>query len=388
MSETPNDLSRSPTALEQDATLVAVVEMSRSSWLVAGMIPGIERHPLKKIEPAEAALLALLQRWRDEARRIGRTIRRIAVAYEAGRDGFWLARWLRAQGIETHVIHPTSVAVSREHKRAKTDRLDTAMLMRVFLGWLRGERGHCGMVAVPTLEEEDAKRPSRERENLVGERTRLINRMKGALARLGIRGFKPELRRAPHRLDMLRTPEGAPIPPHTLEEFRRDLARLAVVRAQIEAIEQSRLQRLEQTPKDKAHVMVRLLANIIGIGVETADMLVREVLAKKLRDRRALARYAGLTGSPDESGSKRKEKGLAKSGNARVRRGLIQLAWRFLRFQKDSALAQWYRARTAGAQGARKTTMIVALARKLLIALWRLITIGEVPPGIVLRQVG
>jgi transposase len=187
---------------------------------------------------------------------------------------------------------------------------------------------------------------------------------------------------------MLRTPEGAPIPPHTLEEFRRDLARLAVVRAQIEAIEQSRLQRLEQAPKDEAHVMVRLLANIIGIGVETADMLVREVLAKKLRDRRALARYAGLTGSPDESGSKRKEKGLAKSGNARVRRGLIQLAWRFLRFQKDSALAQWYRARTEGAKGARKTTMIVALARKLLIALWRLVAIGEVPPGIVLRQVG
>ncbi len=387
MPQTPNDLSKSLTTLEQDATLIAVIEMSHSSWLVAGMIPGVERHPLKKIEPDEAALLALLRRWWEEAIKTGRTIRRVAIAYEAGRDGFWLARWLRSQGIEALVIHPTSVAVSREHKRAKTDRLDTAMLMRVFVGWLRGERGHCGMVAIPTLEEEDAKRPSRERETLVGERTRIINRMKSALARLGVRGFKPELRRAPQGLAMVRTPEGTPIPPHTLEELRRDMARLAMVRTQIEAIEQSRLQRLEQAPKDGAHAMVRLLANIIGVGVETADMLVREILSKDLRDRRALARYAGLTGSPDESGSKRREKGLAKSGNARVRRGLIQLAWRFLLFQKDSALAQWYRARTEGAKGARKTTMIVALARKLLIALWRLVTIGDVPHGVVLRQV-
>ncbi len=386
MPQTPNDLSRSLTALEQTATLVAVVEMSQASWLVAGMIPGLERQPLKKIAPNEAALLSLLQRWQEEAIKICQTIRRITVAYEAGRDGFWLARWLCSRGIEAHFIHPTSVAVSREHKRAKTDRLDTAMLIRVFLGWLRGERGHCGMVAVPTLEEEDAKRPSRERENLVGERTRIINRMKSALVRLGIRGFKPELRRAPQHLEKLRTPEDVPIPLRTLEELRRDMARLAMVRAQIEAIAQIRLQRLEQAPQDGAHAMVRMLANIIGVGVETADMLVREILAKELRDRRALARYAGLTGSPNESGSKRREKGLAKSGNARVRRGLIQLAWRFLRFQKDSALAQWYRTRTEGAKGARKTSLIVALARKLLIALWRLVTIGEVPQGIVLRQ--
>ena len=197
--------------------------------------------------------------------------------------------------------------------------------------------------------------------------------------------LKPELRRAPQRLEALRTPEELPIPPNMLEEFRRDLARLAMVREQIAAIEQARLERLEQAPKTGPHAMVRLLASITGVGVETADMLVQEVLSRGLRDRRAVARYAGLTGSPDESGSKRREKGLAKSGNARVRRGLIQLAWRFLMFQKESALAQWYRARTGGAQGARKTTMIVALARKLLIALWRMVTSGEVPHGVVLR---
>ena len=382
-----DDLSKSLTPFVQGNTLVAIIELSLSSWLVAGVVPGIARQPLKKLEPDEAELLRLLQRWRDEAVKSGCAIERLVVAYEAGRDGFWLARWLRAHEIEVHVIHSTSVAVSREHRRAKTDRLDTAMLLRVFMGWLRGERGHCGMVAVPTIEEEDAKRPHRERENLVGEKTRIVNRMKAALIRLGIRGFKPELRRAPLKLDGLRTPEGLPIPPNTLDEIRRDLARLAMVREQIDLIEQARLERITQGPKTGPNAMVRLVASIVGVGVETADMLVREVLSRDLRDRRAVARYAGLTGSPDESGSKRREKGLARAGNARVRRGLIQLAWRFLGFQKDSALTQWYRARTDGVKGASKTKMIVALARKLLIALWRMVTTGEVPEGVRLRPV-
>lgn len=206
-----DDLSRSSTALEQSETLVSVVELSRSSWLVGAIVPGVARQPLKKIEPDAPALMRVIERWRDEATCAGRAIKRIVLAYEAGRDGFWLARWLRARGIEVHVIHSTSVAVSREHRRAKTDRLDTAMLKRVFLGWLRGERGHCSMVAIPTLDEEDAKRPGRERESLVRERTRIINRMKAGLARLGIRGFKPELRSSPARLETLRTPEDVPL---------------------------------------------------------------------------------------------------------------------------------------------------------------------------------
>ena len=381
-----DDLSRCLATMDANSTLVVVVEMSQSSWLVGGLVPGVGRRPLKKLEPDAPSLLRLLERWRDEAVKAGQTISRIVLAFEAGRDGFWLARWLRARGVETHVIHSTSVAVSREHRRAKTDRLDTALLMRVFLGWLRGERGHCGMVAVPTIEEEDAKRPHRERESLVGERTRIINRMKGALVRLGIRGFKPELRKAPRQLDGLRTPEGMPLPINTLDEFRRDLARLAMVREQIGAIEQARLERLKKAPSTGPHAMVLLLASVVGVGVETADMLVREILSRKLRDRRAVARYAGLTGSPDESGARRRERGLAKTGNARVRRGLIQLAWRFLMFQKESALARWFCLRTQGPAGARRTTMIVALARKLLIALWRMVTTGEIPAGIVQRQ--
>jgi transposase len=380
-----SDLSRSLAPFDQNTTLTVVVELSEASWLVAGMIPGIERQPVKKQDPDPVALLRLLERWRLEAIKAGKTIGQIALAFEAGRDGFWLARWLQARDIAAHVIHSTSVAVSREHRRAKTDRLDTAMLMRVFVGWLRGERGHCRMVAIPTLEQEDAKRPSRERESLVGERTRIINRMKAALARLGIRGFKPTLRKAPQRLAALRTPEGVPIPPNTLDEIRRDMDRLAVVREQIDGIERARLARLEYAPAAGPHAMVRLLARVVGVGVETADMLVQEVLSRNLRDRRAVARYVGLTGSPDESGKRRREKGLAKAGNPRARRGLIQLAWRFLRFQSGSALAQWYRARTDGPKGARKTTMIVALARKLLIALWRMVTIGDIPVGVALR---
>jgi transposase len=376
-----NDLSRSLTALELDVTLIAVIEMSLSSWLVAGVVPGVERQPLKKLAVDESALLKLLHRWREEA---GRRIERIVVAFEAGRDGFWLARWLNARGIEAHVIHASSVAVSREHRRAKTDRLDTELLKRCFLGWLRGERDHCKMVAIPTIKDEDAKRPNRERDSLVGERSRIVNRMKAALVRLGIRGFNPKLKRAAERLDGLRTPEGEPIPPNTLAELRRDMERRRLVNNQIRQIEEARLERLEQTPSDGPHAMVRLLARVIGVGIETADMLVHEVLSRNMRDRRAVARYAGLTGSPDESGRKRREKGLARSGNARVRRGMVQLAWRFLMYQKDSALAQWYRARTENARGTRKP-LIVALARKLLIALWRLVRQGVVPDGVVLR---
>jgi transposase len=379
-----NDLSRSLNPLEPDGTLIAVIEMSQSSWLVAGIVPGVERQPLKKLKVDEGALLKLLHRWREEAERAGHRIKRICVALEAGRDGFWLARWLMARDLEAHVIHASSIAVPREHRRAKTDRLDTELLKRAFLGWLRGERDHCKMVAIPTIKDEDAKRPNRERESLVGEQNRIINRMKATLIRLGIRGFNPKLKKAAERLAGLRTAEGEPIPPNTLAELHRDMVRRRLVSDQIRQIEDARLERLKQAPSDGPHAMVRLLARVIGVGIETADMLVQEVLSRNMRDRRAIARYAGLTGSPDESGRKRREKGLARSGNARVRRGMIELAWRFLMFQKDSTLAQWFRTRTEHARGTRKT-MIVALARKLLIALWQLVQEGVVPEGIVLR---
>jgi transposase len=380
----PYDLSKPLVALDHDSTLVCVIEMSGSSWLVAATVPGVDRRPLQKLPVNPTRLLEQVERWRKEATRAGRTITRTVVAYESGRDGFWLARLLQGHGIEAHVIHASSVAVSREQRRAKTDRLDTEMLMRALLGWLRREPGHCRMVAIPTVAAEDARRPGRERDGLVAERTRLTNTIKAELALWGIQGFKPGLRKAAEHLEALRTLEGEPLPPNTLARLHRLLKRRSLLSEQITAIERSAAQAVERDPTG-SNALILLL--IKGVGLETAQMLVHEVLSRNLRDRRAVARYAGLTGTPDESGSKRREKGISKAGNPRVRRGMIQLAWRLLMFQPDAALVRWYRERTAGGKGAIKKTMIVALARKLLIALWSYATAGVMPEGVVLKAV-
>jgi transposase len=240
------------------------------------------------------------------------------------------------------------------------------------------------MATIPTFTEEDDKRPHRERETLVGEQTTIVNRVKATLTRLGIRNFDPKLEKAPECLEELRTPEGEPIPPNTLAELKRDFARKQLVAEQIQQIEKARLEQLKKAPKTGPNLMVLVLMRVIGIGIETADMLVKEILSRNLRDRRAVARYGGLTGSPDESGSRSREKGLSRSGNARVRKGMVQLAWRFLRFQNESTLAKWFEMRTKNARTSRKK-MIVALARKLLIALWHLVRDGVVPEGVVLR---
>ena len=283
------------------------------------------------------------------------------------------------------MIHASSVAVSREHRRAKIDRLDTELLKRGFLGWLRAERGHCSMARVPTVAEEDAKRPNRERDCLVGERTRIVNRKKSpwpgwefALQADPVQGRRASCNHA--------YPGGhAAAAKHpscsvTWRGWALSSARSKKLRTLVR-------KRLEQEPETGPQAMVRRLARIVGVGVETADMLVHEVLSRPMRDRRAVARYAGLTGSRDESDARRREQGLARAGNARVRRGMIQLAWRFPMFQKESALALWYRARTADSRSGTRKTMIVPLARKLIIALWRFVTAGEPLEGVVLRIV-
>jgi transposase len=382
-----SDLNQSYAAFDQASTIVSVVELSSKSWLAAATVPGVNRHPRKNLPCNPDGLLAQIERWRAEAVKAGQVINRIVVAFEAGRDGVWLARWLRARGIEVYVIHAASIPVSREHKRPKTDRLDTEMLMRALLGWLRGEPRHCRMVQIPTQEEDDAKRPAREHDSLVRERTSLINRMKSTLVWLGITDFNIKLVKAGQKLAGLRTPNGEPIPPNTLAELYRDLERLAMVRKHIKAIEEARLKRLKEKPNHGANPLVLMLAKVLGLGLETADLLVHEVLTRNLRDQRAVGRYGGLTGSPDESGKTRREQGLAKAGNWRVRHSSLQLAWRWLKHQKGSALAQWYRARTAGGGDIVRKKMIVALARKILVALWRYVTTGEVPAGVVLKPV-
>ena len=380
-----NDLSRSLAAFDQPSTLIAVIEMGLEGWLVAGGVPGLKREPLKKIPPDAERLMVLLERWRAEAVQAGATISRVVVAFEAGRDGFWLARWLLAKGVEAYVFHASSIAAPREDKRAKTDRLDTGMQKRALLGWLRNERGHCKMAAIPSLAEEDDKRPCRERKVLVVECGRIVNRLKAVLVRLGIKDVKIKLKRSWAKLGDLRTPQGEPIPPKTRREMERQIEQLKLLQQQIAEIETGREQALAAAPAaDERASAIKQMAEVHGLGLETADLLFSEVLSRPLRDRRAVARYGGLTGSPDESGKTRREKGLARSGNLRVRTAMIQMAWRFLNFQPNCALVRWFEERSKGVKSLRKI-MIVGLARKLLIALWRLVKFGEVPDGLVLR---
>jgi transposase len=383
-----DDLSRSLAAFDQNSTLVAAIEMGSEKWLVGALAPGLKRDPRKTLStPTPDDLLRQLKRWCDEAAKAGHPIKRICVAYEAGRDGFWLARWLGEQGIEVYVIHPTSIPVSREHRRAKSDRLDLGLLLRALLGWLRGEPKHCSMAAIPTVEEEDGKRPLREREALTAEVTRLVNRMQSLLMLHGIRRFNVKLKKAGEKLAELKTACGEALPPATLAQLQRTFEQLRLVKEQIAAIDKERRRQLEKAPEAGVHPMIRTLARVYGVGLMTAESQVREVLYRNLRDRRAVARYVGLTGSPDESGKKRREQGLAKAGNGRIRRGLIQLAWRMLRHQPESALVKWYRARTADGRRDTRKVMIVALARKLLVAFWELVHNGTVPEGMRLHPV-
>ena len=383
MSHETDELSCSRTVLDTDCTMVAVLEVGKSTWMLNAIVPGMDRRSLKKLPVNKDGLLSQLHSWRDEAeKKSGCRISRICLSYEAGRDGFWLAHWLQDNGIEAHVMHPISVPVKREHRRAKTDRLDCQLLLRAYLGWLRGEEHYCRMVAVPTDEQQDARRMSRERRKLVKAQTKLLNQLKAMFTELGIHDFNPGLKKAPECLEELRAPNGKPIPPNALAEIRRTMDSLAFCRGQIAAVEEQRKERIAQDQQSEHHTMVEQLATIRGLGLDTSDMLASEIFFRQIPNRRALARYGGLTGSPDESGQKRREKGLARAGNMRVRNGLIQLAWRFLMFQPDSELARWFRHRTVGGPVGIRKKMIVALARKLLVALWKFVTHGEVPEGV------
>ena len=386
MSHETDELSCSRTAQDTDCTMVVVLEMGKFTWMLNAIVPGMDRRPLKKLPVSKDGLLSQLHSWRDEAeKKSGCRISRICLSYEAGRDGFWLAHWLQDYGIEAHVMHPISVPVKREHRLAKMDRLDCQLLLRAYLGWLRGEEHYCRMVAVPTDEQQDARRMSRERKRLVKAQTKLLNQLKAMFTELGIHDFNPGLKRAPECLEELRAPNGKSIPPNALAEIRRTMDALAFYRGQIAAVEEQRKERIAQDQQSEHHTMVEQLATIRGLGLDTSDMLASELFFRQIPNRRALVRYGGLTGPPDESGQKRREKGLARAGNMRVRNGLIQLAWRFLKFQPDSELARWFRQRTVGGPVGIRKKMIVAVTRKLLVALWKFVTHGEVPEGVILN---
>ena len=383
-----------PGSLDPATTITAVVELSKRTWLVGGHVPGLERRPLKKTEDRAAGLLRILTNWRKRAEQAGRSIAHIVVAFEAGRDGFWLARWLRRTGIEAFVIHPSSIPVPRG-ARVKTDRIDTGMLLRAFSAWLRGEPDACRMVAIPAREEEDLRRPSRERAELVTERTRLRNRIRSLLTVHGLSEINPNSPATFRKLEQLRTAEGEPLPPHARVEIARLFERLALVKNQIKVIEADYARRTVENKRvegehsfaAQARRRFQQLVTVTGMGAATAATLVAEVFMRSFADRRALARFVGLTGTPDESGSRRRDRGLMKAGSKRVRHIMIQLAWRMLYHQPNAGLVQWYRDRVAKANGAGRKTFIVALARKLLIALWRFVQSGQVPEGMRLATV-
>jgi len=371
-----------PTAVGDDATAYLAIELSGSNWLVGVRQPGrqaVSRHRLAPLDVVGRVGVV------DGARASGAG--RVVCVYEAGRDGFWLQRWLEEQGIECLVMEPASLPVDRRARRAKTDRLDVDALLRSLVGWLSGDAGACRMVRVPSREREDLRRTHRERQALIKERVRLVNRIKGLLASVGVAGFEPLRRAAGSALAELRGADGRRLPPALRRDVERCLQRVCLLKEQIAAVEAERDAAVcEPAAGDVEAVKIAQLMQVRSIGVQTATLLVREVFWRSFDNRRCLAGYVGLTGTPFNSGGRIREQGISKAGNPRARTAMIEAAWLWLRYQPDSKLSQWYRERVGTAAGRIRRITIVALARKLLIALWRFLQHGVIPEGAVLKS--
>jgi transposase len=370
------------TALDYDSTMIAALELSSKKWIFAVQLPGSKKHTRHVVEPNGSALAELIERLKTRSGAAGKPVARVIVTHEAGRDGFWLARYLRRRGVEVHVMQASSLPVDRRARRAKTDLIDVEMLLRALLAWLRGEPRVCSMVPIPSEADEEARRAHREREDLMGSRRSLLNKIDGILATLGIEGFRGLRRDRREQLANLRQPDGEKIPLAAQGRIERLLDRLELVIAQIKKIEAARDAVVKKPlTEDATEQMIRDLVQLRGIGVEGATLLAREAFCRDFDNRRALGAYAGLTGTPFASGGMEREQGISKDGNRRLRACLVELAWFWLRYQKDSALTQWFRVRVNGAKGRVAKIMIVALARKLLIALWRFAKDGVIPEG-------
>jgi transposase len=384
-----------PTAARPDeSTLFIALELSRKSWLVATSAPGEEKVSKRTVAAGDGrGLLDLLKGLREKAeRRIGQPVT-VVVIQEAGLDGFWLHRLLEANGIGSRVVDPASIAVDRRNRRRKTDAIDADGLLRTLMAWSRGERRVCSMVQPPTPEEEDRRRLSREREALLKERIQHTNRIKGLLATQGIADFEPLRPDHRARLDGQMTGDGRPLPPRLKNEIRRQLARLDAVIADLGAVEAERDALLagdtRATPAEAAGTAppeAAVLLGLKGIGPEVASVLGLELLFRTFNNRREVASYAGLTPSPFKSGGIDREQGISKSGNPRLRKVMIQLAWLWIRYQPGSAISRWFAGFVGTRRGRIRRIAIVAVARRLLIALWRFATQGVVPEGAVLKS--
>jgi len=377
-----------PTAIQNHLAAIFVsLELSRSIWLITSLSPGLgEKMSKHSVRAGDvAALLARFSELKRKAsERTGKSFP-IVVIQEAGLDGFWLHRVLQNEGVESHVVDPASIATSRRRRRAKTDKIDGEALLRALLAHKRGEPRVCAMVKAPTPEEEDRRRLCRERKALIAERIKHVNRIKGLLFSQGVSGYEPLHRDRRERLESLQTGDGRPLPGHLKAQILRELDRLELLLKQIKAVEGERDALLVEqdvaTPAPAA-----MLLDLKGVGPEFAAVLWSEGLFRHFDNRRQVAAYAGLAPTPWQSGSVDREQGVSKAGNPRLRTTLIQLAWLWLRNQPQSALALWFKERLDSNGGRLKKTLIVALARKLLVALWKYVTAGVVIEGAIVKS--
>jgi transposase len=385
-----SDRPEVPTTIRIDLGAIFVsLELSRSTWLVTSLSPG-GREKMSKHAVGGGDVAGLLTRFRllqDKAQARTGKLYPVVVIQEAGLDGFWIHRALEANDIESHVVDPASIAVSRRHRRAKTDKIDGEALVRTLLAYKRGEARVCAMVTVPSPEDEDRRRICRERKVLVAERVEHGNRIKGLLFAQGVGDYEPLRRDRRERLEELRTGDGRPLPPLLKAQIGRELDRLDLLSGQIKAVEEVRDALVATDTKMQSRpTPAAMLLDIRGIGPEFAAILWSEGLFRHFDNRRQVAAYAGLAPSPWQSGSVDREQGVSKAGNPRLRTRLVQLSWLWLRHQPKSALALWFEERVKRTGGRFRKSAIVALARKLLVALWKYVTAGVVIEGAVLKN--
>jgi transposase len=367
------------------ATVYVVFELSKSKWQLGVMTPGAQKMSRYRIEGGNLAELShVLAKVRAKAEQQGQPVR-VLSCYEAGLDGHWLHRWLTDNGIVNSEVDASSIEVNRRARRAKTDRIDLALLMRAFLAYLRGEPGVCSMVRVPMPEDEDRKRRTRERERLLTERTGHTNRIKGLLHGQGIRDAQPLMPNFLSNLDQMRTGDGRAVPPRLRDEIRREHERLLVAHKQIKTIEAENSAAYREPAEGSVEAKAALLVKLKAVGPQTAQVLTNEVFYRDFKNRRQVGSCFGLTDTPYDSGDSRRQQGISKAGNHRARKAAIEFAWLWLRYQPDSELSRWFVQRVGNVKGRIRKIAIVALARKLMVALWRYLQTGLVPTGAEMR---
>jgi transposase len=377
---------KTPAALYEHGTIFVAFELSKATWKVGVILPCSQKMSRFTLEGGDTAgLTDLLGRKRREAEtRCGQAVQ-IVSCYEAGYDGFWLHRWLGAQGVRNHVLDPASIEVERHKRRVKTDRIDLDKLMRVLLALCRGEPRVCRQARAPSVADEDARRRHRERERLKEERGAHVSRIKALLHGQGIRDVDPRSRRFAALLAKRLTGDGHTVPPVLAAEVAREHARLRLVVEQITGLEAEIQQQMDAAPAGSTAAKAAQLGQLVGIGMAGAQTLAHEVYYRSFANRRQVGSYTGLTGTPYDSGNSRREQGISKAGNRRARTMLIELAWLWRRHQPDSELSRWFHQRVGNIKGRIRKIAIVALARKLAVALWRYLETGLVPTGARLR---